>query len=117
VAVLLDEYGFVSALEEMPDPAVPFVEKLGVDAVQLSHAEGEIAVRSLDEEVIVIGHEAVGVANPIVAFINVLESIQEVLAVLVILKDRLLFVPAGGYMIDCAGIFYAERAGHDETLA
>jgi hypothetical protein len=117
VAVFLDEDGFIPSLEQMTDPAVPFVEMLGVDAVQLSHAEGEIAVRGLDEEMIVIGHETVGVANPIVAFINVLESVKEVLAVLVILEDRFLLIAARSYMIDCAGVFYAKWADHDERVA
>ena len=101
----------------MTGPAVPFIEVLGVDTVQLSHTEGEIAVRGLDEEVIVIGHEAVGVTEPVVAFVDVLESVQKVLAVLVISKDWFLLIPTGSYMIDCAGILYAKRTGHNATIA
>ena len=32
-----------------------------------------------------VGHEAVGVADPVVAFVDVLESIKEILAVLLVL--------------------------------
>ncbi len=85
--------------------------------IRLDCGVGEISVVGLNQQMIMVGHEAVGVANPIVALINVLESLQKVLAVLVILKDRLLLIPAGSYMIDCAGILYAERTGHNATIA
>ena len=48
MAVLLDEDGFVPSLEQVPGPAVAFVEELRVDAVQLPHAEGKVAVRGED---------------------------------------------------------------------
>jgi hypothetical protein len=33
------------------------------------------------------------------------------------LKNRFFLVPAGGHMIDCAGVFYAERTGHEGRLS
>jgi hypothetical protein len=56
-------------------------------------------------------------ANPIIALINVLECVQEVFAVCIILEDRLLLVSTRSDMINSAGIFYAERAGHKATIA
>ncbi len=47
---------------------------------------------------------------------TVLEDIQEVLAVRVTLKNRLLLVAAGGDMIDCAGVYDAERTDHGGTI-
>jgi len=41
---------------------------------------------------IVVSHETVTMANPIIALINMLESVQEVFAVCIILEDRLLLV-------------------------
>ena len=114
VAVFLDKDGFVPSLKQMTCPTVAFVEELGIDAVQLSHAEGEIAVRGLDEKVEVIGHEAVGVADPIVALINVLEDVQEVPAVGVVLENRLFLIAPGGNVINGAWIFDAKGTGHDE---
>ena len=60
-----------------------------------------------------VGHEAVGVADPVVAFVGVLESIEEVQAVLLVLEDGLLLVPAGCNVVDSTGIFYAEGTGHN----
>ena len=117
MAVLLDQNGLVPALEEVTGPAMALIEELGVDAVQLPHAEGKVAIWSLDKKMKMVGHEAVGVADPVVAFIDVLEGVQEVLAVRVILEYRLLLVPAGGHMIDCAGVFDAKWTGHGSTIA
>jgi hypothetical protein len=66
---------------------------------------------------VMVGHEAVGVANPIVAFVDVQDGIQEVLAVGVILEDGLLLVSARGHMIDCTGVFNAKRTCHGGTIA
>lgn len=36
---------------------------------------------------VVVGHEAVGVAQPVITLVDVLKGIEEVLAVLVVLED------------------------------
>ncbi len=51
MAVLLDQDGLVPSLEQVAGPAMPIVKELSIDAVQLPHANREISVRSLDEEV------------------------------------------------------------------
>jgi hypothetical protein len=62
MGVLLDDYGLVPPLEEMPGSVAFVIEELGVDTVQLAHAESEVTVRSLDKKMIMIIHETVGVA-------------------------------------------------------
>jgi hypothetical protein len=94
VAVFLDQDGLVPALEQVTRPAVPLVDELGEDAVQLPHADVEIAVRGFNEETVVIGHEAVCVAGPVVACIHVLERVQEIIAVMVVLEYKFPFVAA-----------------------
>ena len=99
-------------------PVLPWsLLKLGVDAVQLPHADGQIPVGSLDQKMVMVGHEAVGVADPVVALVDVLEGVEEVQTIRVGLENGFLLVPAGGHMIDCAGVFDAERTGHGRTLA
>jgi hypothetical protein len=61
-------------------------------------------------------HKAIGVTYPVVAFVDVLESVQKVLAVLIGLKDGFLLVAARGYMVNSTWIFYAEGAGHGSTV-
>ena len=48
VTVFLDKNGLISALKEMAGPFAPLVKELGIDAIELPHADGEIAVRSFD---------------------------------------------------------------------
>ena len=117
MAVFLNEDRFISALEQMPCSLMSFIKKLCIDPVQLPHTQGQVAVRRLDQEVIMVVHHAVGMANPIVSFINVLECVQEVDAVLVVFENGLLFIAAGGDVIDGTGVFYAEGAGHAGNLA
>jgi len=57
---------------------------------------------------IMIGRDAVGVADPVVAFVGMLEGVEEVQAVLLVLEDGLLLIPAGCDVVDGTGIFDAE---------
>jgi len=60
--VFLDNDRLVSALEEVPGPVASVVEELSINAIRLAHAEGEVSVRGFDEEMIVVVHQAVGMA-------------------------------------------------------
>ncbi len=92
VTVLLDQNGTVPPLEQMTVPAMPFIEQLGIYSVQLAHSERQVAVRSFDKKMIVIGHQAIGVTDPVVALINTLERVQKVLMVSVVFENRLLLI-------------------------
>jgi hypothetical protein len=56
-------------------------------------------------------------ADPVVTFINVLEGVQKIEAVLVGLEDRLSLVASRGNMIHSAGIFDAEGTGHEGRIS
>jgi len=81
------------------------VETLGIDTVQLSHSRGEIGLRGFDEQVVVIGHEAIGIANPLVFLHGRFQNPQEGPAISVIMVDRPFPVPSGGNMVQSAGKF------------
>ena len=112
VALLFYQYGLISALEEVSDPAVPAVEDLGVHSVQLPHASGEICLRGFYDEVVVVIHEAVGMADPVESIYHVSKDIEEVSSVLVIQEDGLLSVAPGGDMVEGTFEFYSQRPGH-----
>ena len=117
MAVLLYEDAFEPPLEKVAVSFVPFVKKLGVDTVQLPHAKGEVAIGCFDQKMIVVGHEAVGVTQPIITFIDVLKNVEEVLAILVVLEDRLLLIAARRNVIYGSRVFYAKWTGHGESVA
>jgi hypothetical protein len=93
MTVLLNEDRFVPALEQMTCPLMTFIKKLCIDPVQLPHTQGQIAVRRLDQEMVVVRHEAIGMTDPVIPFIDVLERVQEVDAVPVIFENSLLSLP------------------------
>src|SRR6266508_1528595 len=117
MAVFLNEDRLVAALEQMACPLMTFIKKLGIDADQLPHTQGEIAVRRLDQEVIVVVHHAVCMTEPVISFIDMLKRVQEVDAVLVVFENCLLFIAAGSNVIDGTGVFYTEGSGHAATIA
>ena len=51
----------------MANPIVPAVETLRVHAVHLAHADGEIGLGGFDQQMIMIRHQAVGMADPVIA--------------------------------------------------
>ena len=117
MAVFLNEDGLVSALEQMSSPLMTFIKKLCIDPVQLPHTQRKIAVRRLDQEVIVVVHHAVGMTEPVIPFIDMLERVQEVDAVLVVFENGLLFIAARGNVIDGTGVFNAEGASDAATVS
>jgi hypothetical protein len=64
-----------------------------------------------------IGHEAISVADPVIPFIDVQKGVEKRFPVVVSLENRLLLVASGGHMVDSAGVFDAEGAGHKARTA
>ena len=91
----------------MPHPAMSSVEGLGVNPVQLPHPQGEIPLRGLDEQMVMIFHEAVGVTEPVVASIHLVQEAQEGLPVVIVSEDGPLVVASIGKVIDGPGVFDA----------
>jgi len=79
------------------------IRDLRVYPVQVTHSLRQVAVRRFNHEVIVVGHDAAGMANPIVAGHRLGQYIQKRLAVRVVLVDRLAPITPGGDMVEGAG--------------
>jgi hypothetical protein len=62
--LLLNDDGVISALEHVSGPDMPFVEGNAVSAVEAFHPACQVRLGRFDEEVVVVGHEAEGVAEP-----------------------------------------------------
>jgi hypothetical protein len=90
---------------------------LGVDAVDLLHELREIGFRFFDEQMIVVGHQAVGMADAIVVREGFSQDLQKDAFVLIIEKDRFPGVAPGGEVIECARIFDTQWSGHGENIA
>src|SRR5579859_1424106 len=96
----------------MPDPAVTPVACLGKHSVQLAHAFGQVGIRGLDEQMVVVVHQAPGIAQPVELPDHLAEDAQKALPVGVVLEDVLAPVAARGDVIERVGEFDADWTRH-----
>lgn len=107
MGIFLDENALVPALQKMPRSVMPFIECLGVYAVELPHAQSKVSLRRLKKQVIVIVHEAIGVTEPVVAFIDTGQNGKKGCPIVIVFKDRFLFVTTRGHVVYRAGVLNA----------
>jgi hypothetical protein len=88
VVVLVFDGERREAFAEQVAPAlVAAVERLGVDAVQALHAGREPFEIGLDDQVVVVRHQAEGVDPPLVALDHLGEEAEEEAVLVVVLED------------------------------
>src|SRR5262249_12124983 len=63
IGLAVDQLGPEPPLQEVPTPLMPSVESLGVDAIDLPHGNRKICLRRLEQQVIVVAHQTVGMAT------------------------------------------------------
>jgi len=66
---------------------------------------------------VVVVHQTVCMAEPIIALVDMLEGPEEVLTVQIVLEHGFLFVAARGHMIDSTGVFNTKWTGHEARIA
>ena len=103
-------------LRKMSNAFVPPVETLSVNAVELAHADREIGLTGLDQQMLMIGHQAVGMADPVIATNHPGQCLEKQLAISVGKKYFLASVAAAGQMINGAGELQSKRARHSGAL-
>jgi hypothetical protein len=54
VIVLLNKYSLVSAAKQLSDLSVIPVEALGINPIYMTHATGDIAFRSLNQQMVIV---------------------------------------------------------------
>jgi hypothetical protein len=65
MTVLVDQYSFVATLKNMPNSIMSTIGILGVNTVQLTHALRQVTLYGFHHNVVVITHQAVGIATPV----------------------------------------------------
>jgi hypothetical protein len=99
----LDHLRPVAPAEEVILAAVSFVEGPGIAAVQVPHPQVEVRLGGLDQEVVVVSHQAADVHPPPVAPLDPPENLEEDDPVRVVAHDRGMVVPAGHDVVASAG--------------
>src|SRR4030065_698585 len=116
MAILLHQDCLKPSLKEVPYPAMPLIESLRIDTVQLPHAYRKISVGCINEQMVMIVHQAVGMAEPIVPKGNILKRIQEHLSVLIVSENCLSFVSSARNVIDSTWKLYTQRSCHGYSI-
>jgi len=81
------------------------------------HPPREVRLRRLDEEMIVVRHQAVGVTDPSKPFNERGKRVEKASPVGVVEEDLRPRVPAACDVIDCAFVFDPQRASHEPRVA
>lgn len=102
IGLPVDQLGVEAAFQHVPRPPVLTIEPLAADAVELPHGARELGVGGLQQQVIMIAHQTVGMAEGMVALHDGGEDRQETLAVGVVGDDRLAPVASGRDVIEPA---------------
>ena len=97
----------------MPHPPVPPIAGLGIDTIQMTHALRQISVRRLNQQVVVIIHQALGITYPVELGYDLLQRRQKHLPVLVILINVFTPITTRGDVIESVREFDADWAGHN----
>jgi hypothetical protein len=88
LVVRLDHFRPVAVAEDVVLPLMAFVEGAGVGAVQIPHPIGKVREWGLDQEVIVIAHQAAHVSEPAVAPLDPAQNVEEDDPVSIVEDDR-----------------------------
>ena len=86
--LVADDEGGVAVAEEVAGAFVPLVEGLGVAAVQVAQPDGEQVLVRLQDQVVMVRHQAERVAVPVRAPRHSREQHEEEAAVVVVAGDR-----------------------------
>jgi hypothetical protein len=100
----------------MPDTMVPSVEVLGVDSVDVAHAKRQNAINRFYEQVVVIAHKRIGIAEPVEALHRLFKQSKECCPVDIVFKYLHPGISPRRHMINGPRIFYSQWSGHIRTL-
>ena len=113
IRIFVDEDRLEAPLEEMPHLAMPAVVGLRVDAIDLSHQPGQVRAAGMQDQMIMVAHQAIGQCTGIEAVKGCSNHVQKCPPVLVVVEDRLAPVAPRGNVVNRSGKFDAQGAGHD----
>src|SRR5581483_1389187 len=116
VSLSVHELSAIPPLEDVTGTLVPSIEPLCVHAVQLSHGGRQVALRRLEQQMVVVAHQTVRVTPDSIACHHGGQHDQERGAVGVVREDRLPIVAPRGNVIGPAGKKRPERSRHSSTL-
>ena len=104
--------GDLNPREDVADPFMPASDVLGENAVRLPHAFGGVAFDRLHDEMIVVGHQAIGMAGPVEALADGTEDTEPRNAIVIASKDVLAPVTTRRDVVQAPRKLDAQRTSH-----
>ena len=105
-------HGVVPARKQVAPHAVARVETLGVGSLEPFHAVHQVRARGLEENVVVVGHQGIGVHGPAASAGRLLESAQKGFPVFVVQVNGVSAVALALHVIDRSRVFYSQGTAH-----
>ena len=102
----------VPSLQHVTGTAVRSVESLGIAGVELAHSARQVGARRLEQQVIVVGHQAVGVATPSGTLAGLGHEAEETPTVLVVEVYVTSGVAARRHVVESARELDPQRSSH-----
>jgi hypothetical protein len=81
IGIAVNQNSRIAPLKDVTCMSMVPIEALCVDSMQLPHTYGQIGIRRLNHEVIVVSHQAVGITHPSHAPTNVTEYLEKAFSV------------------------------------
>ena len=89
VAIGLDENRFIASPKERAIGMMQAIVALGIETVHMPHAPREVAPGRLDQQMVMVGHEAIGVDLLSKALAGFCQRLKKSPVILVLVKDPL----------------------------
>ncbi len=112
--LLFHEQTFEPALQQVSQALMATIEPLGVGAMESAYAATKIRLGRFNHQVIVISHQTVHGAAPVLLLPLATEYTDELVPIAVLQEDGLLCIAASGDdVVESTGKFEAEWASHE----
>ena len=112
VGAAVNQGRLAAPLEDMDHAPSAHVELQRLDAVELAHTTCQIGVCRLDQQMVVIAHQAIGVTDPVALFANPPLQGKKTRAIRIILIDRLAPTTTRRHVIRRTRKFQPQRSRH-----
>ena len=106
----------VSSLEKMAFPLKHRIDPLGKGPLKPFHPDHQVGLRSLQEQVVVVGHQAIGMYHPARLLADFRKGGQEQPSSMIIKKDVLSIIAPGHGVVVRSRIFNSEGSWHFGTV-
>ncbi len=117
MVIIFNKYGLIATSKQLPIKSVRAIKSLRIDTIKMPQTTPEITIRCLYQKMIMIRHQTISRHTQIPHAHGIFQNLQEQLEIILIKKD--IFFPAATVhdMVPGTGVFYAERSGHEKSIA